>query len=118
MGIVGWNPESDDLLITSKSTPTGCFSEYLRQALYRFYGTDTMNKINDYIKENNVSFVFECCDMENDPHIIEYPESKVVLLDVVKNQMKFEKLPYDELFHLATKLGIKVKDKAFVIESW
>ena len=118
LGIVGWNPESDDLLITSKSTPTGCFSEYLRQALYRFYGTDTMNKIKDYIKENNVSFVFECCDMENDPHIIEYPESKVVLLDVVKNQMKFEKLPYDELFQLATKLGIKVKEKAFVIESW
>lgn len=118
LGIVGWNPESDDLLITSKSTPTGCFSEYLRQALYRFYGTDTMNKIKDYIKENNVSFVFECCDMENDPHIIEYPESKVVLLDVVKNQMKFEKLSYDELFQLATKLGIKVKEKAFVIESW
>lgn len=118
LGIVGWNPESDDLLITSKSTPTGCFSEYLRQALYRFYGTDTMNKIKDYIKENNVSFIFECCDMENDPHIIEYPESKVVLLDVVKNQMKFEKLPYDELFQLATKLGIKVKEKAFVIESW
>lgn len=118
LGIVGWNPESDDLLITSKSTPTGCFSEYLRQALYRFYGTDTMNKIKDYIKENNVSFVFECCDMENDPHIIEYPKSKVVLLDVVKNQMKFEKLPYDELFQLATKLGIKVKEKAFVIESW
>ena len=77
-----------------------------------------MNKIKDYIKENNVSFVFECCDMENDPHIIEYPESKVVLLDVVKNQMKFEKLSYDELFQLATKLGIKVKEKAFVIESW
>lgn len=118
LGIVGWNPESDDLLITSKSTPTGCFSEYLRQALYRFYGTDTMNKIKDYIKENNVSFVFECCDMENDPHIIEYPESKVVLLDVVKNQMKFEKLPYDELSQLATKLGVKVKEKAFIIESW
>lgn len=118
LGIVGWNPETEELLITSKSTPTGCFSEYLKQALYRSYGIDTMDKIKKYIKENNVSFVFECCDMENDPHIIEYPESKVVLLDIVKNQMKFEKMSYEELMQLANELGIKVKEKAFVIKSW
>ena len=118
LGIVGWNPETEDLLITSKSSPIGNFSEYLKNALYSKYGEETMAKIRDYIKEYNVSFVFECCDMENDPHIIEYPETKVVLLDVIKNQLKYEKLSYSELQELAKEFGIIVKTKAYTIESW
>lgn len=118
LGIVGWNPETEELLITSKSSPTGDFSGYLTKALYSIYGEKVMNKIRDYVKENEVSFVFECCDMINDPHIIEYPESKVVLLDVIKNQIEFEKMPYDELVALANEIGLVVKEKACDIESW
>lgn len=118
LGIVGWNPETDDLLITSKSSPTGDFSGYLAKALHSIYGEETMKKIRDYVKEHEVSFVFECCDMEHDPHIIEYPESKVVLLDVIKNQVKYEKMPYDELVTLAKEVGLVVKEKAYEIESW
>lgn len=118
LGIVGWNPETEDLLITSKSSPTGDFSGYLAKALYSIYGEETMQKIKNYIKENEVSFVFECCDMVNDPHIIEYPESKVILLDVIKNQIEYEKIPYDELVTLAKEIGLDVKEKAYTIESW
>lgn len=118
LGIVGWNPEADDLLITSKSSPISDFSDYLRNALYNIYGNDVVEKIKDYIKANEVSFVFECCDMVHDPHIIEYQESKVVLLDVVKNQVKFEKLPYDQLVSLANEFGLVVKEKAYDIASW
>lgn len=118
LGIVGYNPEEDDLLIASKSTILGDFAGYFKTLLYSIYGENTMNKIKEYVKENNVSFVFECCDMENDPHIIEYPESKVVLLDVIKNEMEFDKLPYDELVKLSEDMGLVVKEKAFVIDSW
>ena len=89
LGIVGWNPETDDLLITSKSSVTGDFSGFLKEKLYSIYNEETINKMKDYIKEHDVSFVFECCDMEHDPHIIEYPKSKMVLLDVVENKMQF-----------------------------
>lgn len=118
LGIVGWNPEADDLLITSKSSPISDFSDYLRNALYNIYGVDAVEQMKEYIKTNNVSFVFECCDMVHDPHIIEYPESKVVLLDVVKNEVQFEKLPYDELVALGDTIGFKVKEKAYTIETW
>lgn len=118
LGIVGWNTETNDLLITSKSSPTGDFSGYLKTALYDIYGAEKIDKMKEYIIENNVSFVFECCDMEHDKHIIEYPESKVILLDVVKNQLDFEKLPYDELVELSQAIGFKVKEKACVIKSW
>lgn len=118
LGIVGWNPETNDLLITSKSSPTGDFSGYLSKALHSIYGEDIMQKIRDYVKEHEVSFVFECCDMINDPHIIEYPESKVVLLDVIKNQVEYEKMPYNELVTLANEIGLVVKEKAYEIASW
>lgn len=118
LGIVGWNTETNDLLITSKSSPTGDFSGYLKAALYNIYGAEKIDKMKEYIIENNVSFVFECCDMEHDKHIIEYSESKVILLDVVKNQLDFEKLPYDELVELSQAIGFKVKEKACVIKSW
>ena len=118
LGIVGYNSETDDLLITSKSSPTSDFSEYLRNNLYSIYGEQTMQNIKDYIKAHDVSFVFECCDMEHDPHIIEYPETKVVLLDVIKNQIEYEKLPYDELVTLANEMGLVVKEKACDIATW
>lgn len=118
LGIVGWNTETGDLLITSKSSPVGDFSGYLRDTLYRIYGDDSIEKMKKYIVENDVSFVFECCDMEHDKHIIEYPESKVVLLDVVKNKTTFEKLTYEELVSVADEFGFTVKKKAYVIDTW
>ncbi len=118
LGIVGWNTETNDLLITSKSSPTGIFSEYLKTALYSIYGSDKIQKMKKYIQDNDVSFIFECCDMVNDPHIIEYDESKVALLDVVKNQIEFEKLSYDELVSLADEIGFVVKEKAIVLDTW
>ena len=36
-----------------------------------------------YLKAHPVTLVFECVDMEQDPHVIEYPESRVILLDIV-----------------------------------
>ena len=118
LGIVGWNPETDDLLITTKSSPTGDYARWLKEDLYRIYGEETVDKIRQYIKENDVSFVFECCDMERDAHIIEYPESKLVLLDIVQNSMNFEHLPYDELCKVAHDMCIEVKEKAFVLNEW
>lgn len=118
LGIVGWNPETEDLLITSKSSPVSDFSGYLRNNLLNIYGEESMNKMKQFIKENNVSFIFECCDMEHDPHIIEYPKTKVVLLDIVKNQIQFEKLSYNTLLTIANDFGFEVKEKAYVIESW
>ena len=118
LGIVGYNAETDDLLITSKSNPCSDFANYLKELLYSIYGEKTMQKIKEYIKENNVSFVFECCDMEHDPHIIKYSKSKVVLLDVIKNEINFNKLSYDELVKLAEYMNLVVKERACIIDTW
>ena len=86
--------------------------------LYEKVSSDNLIKMKEYIKENNVSFVFECVDMKNDPHIIEYLENKLFLLDIIKNDMEFSKYEYDEMVNIANKFGPTHKEKAFEIANW
>ena len=47
--------------------------------------------------------------MEHDPHIIEYPESGLYLLDIVHNSMEFSKYEYDAMCHVAGQFGLQAK---------
>lgn len=118
LGIISYNDYEDDLFIASKSTIDGEFSGWLKDMLHEKVSEENALKMKNYIKEHDVSFVFECVDMKNDPHIIEYPESKLVLLDIVYNQMKFAKYEYDEMCHIAEQFGLEHKEKAFEIANW
>lgn len=115
LGIVSYNEYEDDLFIASKSTIAGEFAGWLKDMLYAGVSADNIMKMKEYIKEHNVTFVFECVDMENDPHIIEYAESKLFLLDIVYNQMDFAKYEYEEMCHVADQFGLVHKEKAFEI---
>lgn len=118
LGIVSWNEYTDDLFITSKSDPEGEFSEWLRDMVYTKISEENLEKMKKYIKENDVSFVFECCDMEHDPHIIDYPESKLVLLDIVYNTMDFQKYNYEDMAHVGRDLGLTIKKQAYELSTW
>ena len=65
-----------------------------------------------------LTLVFEVMDVENDPHIIKYPESKIVLLDAIKNDLTYKTLCYDMLSHIAEAVGCEVKERAFVLKDW
>lgn len=118
LGIVSWNEYTDDLFITSKSDPEGEFSEWLRDMIYKKISEENLDKMKKYIKDNDVSFVFECCDMEHDPHIIDYPESKLVLLDIIYNTMDFQKYNYEDMAHVGRDLGLTIKKQAYELSTW
>lgn len=118
LGIVSWNEYTDDLFITSKSDPEGPFSEWLRDMIYKKISEENLEKMKKYIKENDVSFVFECCDMEHDPHIIDYTESKLVLLDIVYNTLDFQKYNYEDMAHVGRDLGLTIKKQAYELSTW
>ena len=118
LGIVSYDLENDGLFITTKSNPDGDYASWLRDMFYAALPAETVDAIRDFSKENDVSFLFECVDMHNDPHVIEYPESGLYLLDIVYNRLQYEKLPYEELCEFADKNGIKHKEKAYVLENW
>lgn len=118
LGIVSYNEYEDDLFVASKSTIDSQFAQWFKDMLYEKVSSDNIIKMKEFIKENNVSFVFECVDMKNDPHIIEYPESELFLLDIVRNDMEFSKYEYDHMVDIANQFGLTHKEKAFEIATW
>lgn len=49
-----------------------------------------IEKIQELLSSNNYSVTFEVINIEKDKHIVTYNESKLVILDVIKNQYDLE----------------------------
>ena len=75
------------------------------------------NKLNPLLDEG-YSYVFECVDKDNDPHIIKYKENKVVLLEVFKNQLKEEHVSWKELHEIADRLVVPCKSQELRFNNW
>ena len=61
------------------------------------------------MKNNDVSLTFEVIDIENDPHIIEYDKSQIILLDIIHNDYEFKREPYKNVVKLAEEINCKCK---------
>lgn len=116
LGIVSYNEYMDDLFIASKSSPESDNAQWLKDMLYK--NVADVSALKDYIKEHNVSFIFECVDMKNDPHVIDYPENKLFLLDIVHNNIEFSKYDYDTMVDIANRFGLTPKEKAYELATW
>lgn len=98
---------NDELFIATKSTNTGTYADYFRNI---FEASDIdKEKLTEYLRENNVSLTFEVIDVVNDPHIIEYYKSKLVLLDIIHNEYEFKKEPYEKVKELAKIINCECK---------
>lgn len=117
LGILGYDPEHDNLLFCSKSSVFGEFHGYFRDLFYEKYA-DQLSNIHEYLKETRRTMVFEVIDIKNNPHIIEYPESKLVLLDIIDNQIEFNAIPYEELKTKAQEFGMQCKELLFTVNDW
>ena len=118
LGIVSYNEEDDSLFVASKSCIDGDFAMWLRANLETLLGFETLERMKQYAKEHNVSFVFECVDMVHDPHIIEYPENRLYLLDIIYNEMPCRKYDFASMCTVAGEFGIRHKEKALTIGTW
>ena len=118
LGLVSYDEETDDLFVTTKSNPEGEYSVWLREAINAKMTPDAIAKMKEMAKNDKVTFVFENVDMKNDPHIIEYPESDLFLLAIIKNDIKFAQYEYDQVVNIGRELGVKVKTKAYTINSY
>lgn len=115
LGMLGYDGESDNLIITSKSALDSEHAGWFKSILLK---DRNENKLKEYLKENNCSMVFETLDPINDPHIIKYNEQQVILLDVIKNDLKFQKLEYPELVKVGEQFNFKVKELAYTFSTW
>lgn len=102
----------------TKSVIDGEYVGYFKRIAYTRLGNDKINRIAEYCNKNNCTFVFEVIDPVNDPHIIEYKSDKVVLLDIIDNNIEFQKQSYDALKIVAESIGIPYKKKCCILKSF
>ena len=108
LGIVSTDNDGE-LIFTSKSTMGGDHAVMVKENLYNIYGATAIEKMREYANQYHVTFVFEIIDRERDPHIIQYNQNYAILLDIIYNDMKFNKLSYSELQKVAEDIGLKYK---------
>lgn len=87
----------DGLQFHSKSSNAGEYAIYFKDLFYKQFDKNQVLWITEYLKNNNMSMTFEVIDLENDPHIIDEKRSRIVLLDIIRNELDFSKLPYEEV---------------------
>ena len=103
----------EQLFFASKSSNKGDYVEYFKKIFYKKYNQNQIEALKKKMQEENATLVFEVMDPLNDPHIIEYQESNLILLDCIKNTTSYSKISYEELKTFASLENIEIKELAY-----
>ena len=106
--------KDDELFFASKSTNTGDYVEYFKKIFYKKFNDKQIEVIKDKIIKDDVTIVFEVIDNVNDPHIIEYKESNIILLDIIYNKTSYSKISYEDLRKFTDDNGIQTKELIYI----
>jgi predicted kinase len=90
---VDTRPENPVWFCASKTTTTGSFAVLFQKMIKPGLTPELQEKI----KEDNVTLVWEVIDPIKDPHIEKYHHKELVLLGAIKNQLDYEDADLDEL---------------------
>lgn len=108
--------KNGELFFASKSTTTGNYVELFKNIFQSVLTRTQIETLKEKIVTENWTAVFEVIDPLNDPHIIEYSSPQIVLLDLIRNETAYRKLPYEELKKFAAKNDLPVKKLAYTAE--
>ena len=107
----------NEFMFASKARIDGPFAGYVRELFTKTYDPVTRRGIFDYLKANDCSMVFECVHPEDNTHPIIYAGADIILLDIIKNDLEYKNLPFEEMVTVAEKLGMNHKKLAATINS-
>lgn len=117
LGLLSYNKDTDDLFFTTKSDPTGPYTERFKTIFNEEFPERRKRFLIDFLQDNNVTMVFECIDTEYDPHIIKYPNNRIVLLDIIHNTLNTKKINFDELIGVAKTFGFERKQRFCILST-
>lgn len=104
----------DTLFFASKSTNTGIYVEYFKKIFYQKYNANQIETLKNKMIQENITIVFEVIDPVNDPHIIEYKEDNIIILDMIYNCADYSKIPYETLKRFADDYAFELKKLTYV----
>lgn len=95
LGLVGYDSESKDLFFASKNSSTSDFANRLKELFYELATDDEIVHIRHILKIKNACLVFEVIDVENDLHLIDYDDNKLIVIGLLSRTYDFSEFPYD-----------------------
>ena len=107
-----------ELIYASKTTLESEHAQWFKEIFESNISASDRELIYNYIENNNCTFVYEVIDPINDPHIIKYTKPFVVLIAIIYNEVEFRQMPYEELCKVGANLGLQVKERTAVINTW
>jgi predicted kinase len=117
LGTVGYDEKTDTLFVSSKSSADGKFAGWFREIFEDKVSPEKRERLRRYLRDTESCLTFEIIDPVNDPHIIEYKDKNIVLLDVIRRSTTFEKADYEVTREVADIFGFDVKKRGFTIHN-
>ena len=118
LGIVSYDKEAKELFVASKSTNEGDYASFLKFYLLNHNVCVSLyERLTNFLKGTNLSLVFEVCNCSVDPHIVEYTEPQLFLLEAFRNSLTEETFDYLTLSGIADEIGVKCKKKESVLNN-
>lgn len=123
LGIVSYDEEIDELFVSSKSTNDSEYALFFKHWLLttpcKNYEMSLYDKLKQTLKGKNINLVFEVCNSNVDPHLVDYGnETQVFLLEAFEKSLTEKILSYDELVDLAVQIQpIKLKTRVVILET-
>ena len=106
LGLLSYDEENDDLLFCTKSMIGSEHAEHFKELFYKLGCDKDVALVK--VKEG-YTLLFEVIDPEFDPHIINYEQPELCLLDVVKNSMDAQFEDYSAVRSIACQIGCSYK---------
>lgn len=116
LGLIYWEEEYNRIRFATKSSLDGPYVQMLEEAFW-----DTVKypiEVINVLRETKGTILVEVIDPVNDPHIIEYDDKHIVILDIVRNQWNSERIPYSKLMEYSRRMGIPCKQLCETYETW
>lgn len=107
-----------ELIYASKSALESEHAKWFKKIFEDTVSEANRNALAQSMAELNYTLVYEVIDPINDPHIIKYDKPFVVLIAAIYNEVEFRQVDYEELCGIAKLLGVKVKERTAVINTW
>lgn len=115
LGITGCDGEK--LFISSKSSDTGPFAEHFKESLFEHLGQTGVDALRRNLRDMEASAIFEVIDPAFDPHIVEYSQKTLVLLDVVHRSEHFKAVNYELLQKFAKRFDFQCKERGMTLNN-
>jgi predicted kinase/UDP-2,3-diacylglucosamine pyrophosphatase LpxH len=119
LGLLGYDITINSLVFATKATTQSEYVDWFKELFYKTFDDKKIELIKQYLKEHSTTMVYEVIQPMQDPHIIEEKKPRLVLLDIIKNKVNFEKQNYNFLEDFVTSLDnqVDIKRQNYVFES-